>query len=106
MPIIHYASIHGPTKKIYSEPRPGLLGLPRDYLNGQLGAWRTGSRRAHAPDCMADLARRLEPADIEALAQWLAAQPVPPGARPLASSAQLPAPMPQACGAVDRGAVR
>ncbi|MEO8655502.1 MAG: cytochrome C, partial [Ramlibacter sp.] len=26
---------------------PGLLGLPRDYLNAQLGAWRSGQRRAH-----------------------------------------------------------
>ena len=32
---------------------PGLLGLPRDYLNGQLGAWRSGQRRAVEPDCMA-----------------------------------------------------
>jgi len=100
------AACHGPALGGVAPAVPGLLGLPRDYLNGQLGAWRTGSRRAHAPDCMAELARRLEPADIEALAQWLAAQPVPPGARPLASSAELPAPMPQACGAVDRGAVR
>ena len=28
---------------------PGLLGLPRDYLNAQLGAWRSGQRRAHSP---------------------------------------------------------
>jgi cytochrome c553 len=27
---------------------PGLLGLPRDYLNAQLGAWKAGQRRAHA----------------------------------------------------------
>ncbi len=32
---------------------PGLLGLPRDYLNAQLGAWRSGKRRALPPDCMA-----------------------------------------------------
>jgi cytochrome c553 len=40
---------------------PGLLGLPRDYLNAQLGAWRTGQRRALAPDCMAEVARKLAP---------------------------------------------
>jgi cytochrome c553 len=40
---------------------PGLLGLSRDYLNSQLGAWRTGQRQAHAPDCMAAIARHLEP---------------------------------------------
>ena len=38
---------------------PGLLGLPRDYLNSQLGAWQSGQRRAHAPDCMARIARQL-----------------------------------------------
>ena len=36
---------------------PGLLGLPRDYLNAQLGAWQTQQRRAHAPDCMAQIGR-------------------------------------------------
>jgi cytochrome c553 len=61
---------------------PGLLGLPRDYLNAQLGAWRTGKRRAHAPDCMGDIAKRLQPQDIEALASWLAAQPVPSDSTP------------------------
>jgi cytochrome c553 len=65
---------------------PGLLGLPRDYLNAQLGAWRTGKRRAHAPDCMADIAKRLQPQDIEALASWLAAQPVPSDSAPASAS--------------------
>ena len=27
---------------------PGLLGLPRDYLNAQLGGWQTGQRRAQS----------------------------------------------------------
>ena len=55
---------------------PGLLGLPRDYLIGQLGAWQTGTRRALAPDCMAHITRRLAPDDVSAVAAWLAAQPV------------------------------
>ena len=71
---------------------PGLLGLPRDYLIAQLGAWQTQQRRALAPDCMAQIAQRLTPADLGAVASWLAAQPVPalqhaeaaaPGAAPL-----------------------
>ncbi len=71
---------------------PGLLGLPRDYLNLQFGAWRNGVRRAAAPDCMAQIAKRLAPADVVALAAWLAAQPVPPG------YAQAPAaPLPITC---------
>lgn len=74
---------------------PALLGLPRDYLNAQLGAWRTGLRVARAPDCMADIARRLAPDDIAVLSAWLAAQPVPRPSRPAAS---LPRPMPLRCG--------
>ena len=74
---------------------PALLGMPRDYLNAQLGAWRTGKRAAPAPDCMAQIAQRLGPADISALSQWLAAQPVPAGAKPAAS---LPAALPLPCG--------
>lgn len=78
---------------------PGLLGLPRDYLIGQLGAWRTGGRQAVAPDCMALISHRMRPEDIGAVAAWLAAQPVPAGHRPEAASA---APAPLACGAIIR----
>ena len=76
---------------------PALIGMPRDYLNAQLGAWRTGKRHAPSPDCMAQIAQRLAPQDISALSQWLAAQPVPTGAKPAAS---LPAPPPLECGGV------
>jgi cytochrome c553 len=97
---------HGPALTGVAPAVPGLLGLPRDYLNAQLGAWRTGSRRAHAPDCMAALARRLDPADVHAVAHWLAAQVVPSDARPMASPAGLPAPMPLRCGGVATGVDR
>jgi cytochrome c553 len=74
---------------------PGLLGLPRDYLNAQLGGWRIGNRRALAPDCMAEVAKALAPEDISAVSQWLAAQPVPvPGK----AAEALPAPAPKPCG--------
>jgi cytochrome c553 len=56
---------------------PGLLGLPGDYLNAQLGGWQTGQRRTSAPDCMATVAKRLSAADIHAVSLWLSAQPVP-----------------------------
>jgi cytochrome c553 len=74
---------------------PALVGMPRDYLNAQLGAWRTGNRHAAAPDCMAQVAQRLAPDDISALSQWLAAQPVGSGAKPAAA---LAAPLPMPCG--------
>jgi cytochrome c553 len=64
---------------------PALLGLSRDYVNAQIGAWTTGLRRADAPDCMARVAQRLVPADIAAVSAWLARQPVPSPAHPASS---------------------
>ena len=61
---------------------PGLLGLPLDYLNAQLGAWQTGQRRAHAPDCMAEVVKRIPQDDIIAVSSWLASQPLPADTRP------------------------
>ena len=76
---------------------PGLLGLPRDYLNAQLGAWQTGQRHAQAPDCMGQVAQKLTPAEVSAISAWLAAQPVPAGGAP---AAVLPEPLPLRCGGV------
>lgn len=76
---------------------PALLGMPRDYLNAQLGAWRTGNRHALEPDCMAQVAKLLKPEDISALSQWLAAVPVQAGAKPATG---LPAALPMNCGGV------
>ncbi len=59
---------------------PGLLGLPGDYLNAQLGGWQTGQRGTSAPDCMATIAKRLTAADIHVVSTWLSAQTVPPNA--------------------------
>jgi len=61
---------------------PGLLGLPLDYLNAQLGAWQTGQRRAHAPDCMAEVVKRIPTPDLIAVSSWLARQPLPTDTRP------------------------
>ena len=61
---------------------PGLLGLPLDYLNAQLGAWQTGQRRAHAPDCMAEIVKRMPAQDLIAVSSWLARQPLPADTRP------------------------
>lgn len=61
---------------------PGLLGLPLDYLNAQLGAWQTAQRRAHAPDCMAEIVKRMPAQDLIAVSSWLARQPLPADTRP------------------------
>jgi len=74
---------------------PGLLGLPADYVIGQLGAWKTDNRRAAEPDCMAKIAKQLSSDDVRAVAVWLASRPVPPGARP---AAQPDLPLPLECG--------
>jgi len=66
---------------------PGLLGLPRDYLISQFGAWQISARQATAPDCMAEITRRLSADDVSAVIAYLAAQPVPANAAPAASAA-------------------
>jgi cytochrome c553 len=94
-------SCHGANLLGVQAAIPGLLGLPRDYMAGQVGAWQTGMRRAHAPDCMASIAKKLSPDDVSAVSTWLAAQRVPAGGKPTASVASLPAPLPTACGGVN-----
>lgn len=93
------AACHGQSLTGVAPAVPGLLGLPRDYLKGQLGAWANGQRRAHAPDCMADIARALTPQDVSAVAAWLSTRPVPVPAK---AADALPAPLPQECGSVPR----
>jgi cytochrome c553 len=67
---------HGQSMMGMRSASPSLLGLPRDYLVAQLGAWQTGSRKAHAPDCMGQVAKQLNAIDIAAVTHWLAAQPI------------------------------
>ena len=78
---------------------PGLLGLPRLYVSSQLGAWLTNERHALAPDCMAEIGRRMTTADINAAASWLAVQPMPADPKPVSS---LSAPLPIACGGMPK----
>jgi len=81
---------HGAAMTGVAPTVPGLLGLPRDYLNSQLGAWKSGQRHAHAPDCMKAVVDRLALADLNAAATWLAAQPVPDGGKPALRPPALP----------------
>jgi len=92
-------SCHGQAMTGVTPHVPGLLGLPRDYLNAQLGAWRTGQRRAHAPDCMANIVGQMSDADIHAATSWLAAQPLPASSKPAtALPAALAGQVVPACG--------
>lgn len=76
------ASCHGDKLTGQLPKTPGLLGLSADYLNAQLGGWRTGRRAGQSPDCMGHVARRLQPADIAAVSSWLAGQAIPANTRP------------------------
>ena len=89
------AQCHGAAMTGVAPAMPGLLGLPRDYLLAQFGAWRTGERRATAPDCMAEIAKRLSAEDVSAMATWLSAQPVRAG---VAAANTLPAKLTMTCG--------
>ncbi len=74
---------------------PGLLGLSRDYLNAQFGAWRLGRRKAAAPDCMSEISRKLTPEDIGAVSAWLSSQAVPADMKAQPPSASK---LPMRCG--------
>lgn len=91
------AACHGSALTGVRPAVPGLLGLPRDYLAGQLGAWLHGERRARAPDCMAELAKKLDGGDLVAVSAWLASQPVPQPAKPATALAQA---APLRCGSM------
>lgn len=90
------AACHGTTLTGVAPAIPGLLGLSRDYLNAQFGAWRIGARHAAAPDCMAEIAQRLSADDLSAVTVYLALQPVP-GTAPATRAAGT---LPLNCGSV------
>lgn len=90
---------HGEKLTGISPAVPGLIGLPRDYLVSQLGSWKSGSRKAAAPDCMASISHKLAPEDIAAVSAWLASRPVPQTILPApASTLELPMP----CGGISQ----
>jgi cytochrome c553 len=91
------AACHGSALTGVLPSTPGLLGLPRDYLISQVGAWKNGVRHAAAPDCMAEIAARLGQDDLGAIVGYLAAQPVPEQAAPAAAAAGPP---PLQCGSL------
>ncbi|CAN7230967.1 MULTISPECIES: c-type cytochrome [unclassified Variovorax] len=91
------AQCHGEALTGVAPAIPSLLGLPRLYLASQLGDWLNNGRHALPPDCMAKVGRKLNPADINAVASWLALQPVPANPKPASA---LPGPLPIPCSAM------
>ena len=74
---------------------PGLVGLRPNYIAAQLTRWRTGERRAAAPDCMHRIATRLTESDIQGVSAWLGSLPAPDRPQPEKPNASR---TPMACG--------
>ncbi|GLU34348.1 c-type cytochrome [Trinickia caryophylli] len=89
------AACHGAALTGMEPAIPGLLGLHAEYVSAQLGAWRYGTRKSIAPDCMHEVASRLSNDDITAVAAWLAASRGAASAAPVAKGSLK---MPLACG--------
>ncbi len=89
---------HGQAMTGVAPAIPGLLGLPRDYLNSQLGAWKAGQRRAYPPDCMREVVARMNADDVNAVASWVAAQPLPADTRAGPPRALAPGTVTLRCG--------
>ena len=97
------AACHGEDLAGLEPGVPALVGLPVEYILSQLGAWRTGVRQAQAPDCMADVARAIEPSDLRPLAEWLAAQGHEQRRRPAPAGSFI---LPRDCGPQTSAAIR
>jgi cytochrome c553 len=89
------ASCHGRALTGMLPGIPGLVGLYPDYINGQMGAWRSGRPPATEPDCMARIAQRLSGADSAAAAAYLASLPGTPASLPAPATKQK---LPMNCG--------
>ncbi|KQR74384.1 cytochrome C [Burkholderia sp. Leaf177] len=91
------AACHGAALTGMEPAIPGLLGLHADYISAQLGAWRYGTRKTLASDCMHEVSTRLAERDITAIAAYLASLPAPADPVPVAAGSLK---MPLACGTV------
>ena len=68
---------HGPGGVGVGANFPPLVGQPAAYIQAQLKAWQAGTRRNDPLQLMQHLSRALSAQDIDAVAQWFAAQPLP-----------------------------
>lgn len=88
------AACHGTALTGLEPGIPALVGLPEEYIVAQFGGWLTGVRTARKPDCMGEIARKLDPAEIRALAAWLSRQGHDTPQRPAPAGSLVP---PLAC---------
>jgi cytochrome c553 len=68
---------HGPGGSGVGANFPPLAGQPASYIEAQLKAWQQGTRHNDPLQLMQHLSAALGAQDIEAVAAWFAAQPVP-----------------------------
>lgn len=66
---------HGPQGVGVGEHFPALAGQPAKYIADQLHAWQQGTRKNDPLGMMKHVAQALNDADIQAVADWFAAQP-------------------------------
>jgi thiosulfate dehydrogenase len=95
---------HGPGGQGVGESFPPLAGLPAAYIEAQLGAWQKGERPAGPLGVMQAIAKRMQPEEIAAVAQYYGAfaapgtvsttpaAPTAPAASAATSGSAVPAP--------------
>lgn len=68
---------HGPGGVGVGANFPPLAGQPASFIKAQLKAWQNGSRHNDPLQLMQHLSAALSASDIDAVAGWFAAQPLP-----------------------------
>lgn len=81
------AACHGDQGQGVGGGQPALAGQPQVYTRGQLERWRLAKRRNDPRGAMAEIARKLTPAEIDAIAAWLRRRPASPAPATDAASA-------------------
>lgn len=81
------AACHGGQGQGVGGGQPALAGQPEAYSREQLERWRLAKRRNDPRGAMADIARKLTPAEIDAIAAWLQRRPASPAPATDAASA-------------------
>lgn len=78
--IVSCKSCHGPGNQGAGAVFPGIAGQHPRYIEAQLKAWQSGTRKNDPQDLMGSIADRLNEEDIRAVAAWLATQSPEPTA--------------------------
>lgn len=74
--IVPCSSCHGPDNLGAGKEFPAIAGQHFGYIREQLLSWQSGERHNDAQGLMASIAKRMSNEDINAVAAWLATQPV------------------------------